>query len=129
MLGIIIIIKGSNEKAKIYVVSTLIILKSFCTSSGTEGQISDLAETIVTGEAPGLIPNDLEEIEKVRTFNVFKLNVCVSLLNHIIKNHLILFSHAMKFGLTVESFSGSCSYMSFKELEISWCWCRESRQW
>ncbi|XP_009146024.1 probable inactive DNA (cytosine-5)-methyltransferase DRM3 isoform X1 [Brassica rapa] len=31
---------------------------------GTEGQISDLAETIVTGEAPRLIPNDLEEIEK-----------------------------------------------------------------
>ncbi|KAJ0264301.1 inactive DNA [Hirschfeldia incana] len=32
---------------------------------GTEGQISDLAETIVTGEVPGVIPNDLEDIEKV----------------------------------------------------------------
>ncbi|CAH8337076.1 unnamed protein product [Eruca vesicaria subsp. sativa] len=31
---------------------------------GTEGQISDLAETIVTGEAPPVIPNDLEDIEK-----------------------------------------------------------------
>lgn len=74
----IIIIKGCNEKTKIYVVSTHIILKSICTSSGTEGQISDLAETIVTGEAPRLIPNDLEEIEKVCTFNVFKLIVYLS---------------------------------------------------
>ncbi|KAL1202651.1 putative inactive DNA (cytosine-5)-methyltransferase DRM3 [Cardamine amara subsp. amara] len=31
---------------------------------GTEGQISDFAETIVTGEVPGHFPDDLEDIEK-----------------------------------------------------------------
>lgn len=40
----------------------------FGTSSGTKRQISDLAESIVTGEVPSVCHDDLEDIEKVCSF-------------------------------------------------------------